>query len=77
MKKLFLILILVIGVNCVKAQNAMWVYNSDGTVSTYKISEIDSLNFSSNMIQMLLQEIKLKEFIINQVHLLLHRFSNF
>ncbi len=56
MKKLFLILILVIGVNCVKAQNAMWVYNSDGTVSTYKISEIDSLNFSSNMIQMLLHK---------------------
>ena len=54
MKKLFLILTLVIGINCVNAQNAMWIYNSDGTISTYKISEIDSLNFTSSMIQMLL-----------------------
>ena len=56
MKKLFLILILFLAVNCVKAQNAMWIYNSDGTISTCEISEIDSLNFTSGMIKMLLHK---------------------
>ena len=36
------------------AQNAMWVYNSDGTVTIYKVSEIDSLNFTANMLEMLM-----------------------
>ena len=54
MKKLFLILTLVLGINCVNAQNAMWIYNSDGTISTYSVSEVDSLNFTSNMIDMML-----------------------
>ena len=42
--------------NFVSAQNAMWIYNSDGTITTYKISEIDSLNFTPNMINMLLYQ---------------------
>ena len=54
MKKLFLILALVLGINYVNAQNEMWIYNSDGTIKTCKISEIDSINFTSNMLDMLL-----------------------
>ena len=56
MKKLFLILLLGLITNLSKAQNAMWIYNSNGTVSTFEISEIDSLNFSQNMIEMLLYQ---------------------
>ena len=36
------------------AQNAMWVYNSNGTITTYKVAEIDSLNFTTNMLEMLM-----------------------
>ncbi len=36
------------------AQKVMRVYNSEGTVATYSVSNIDSLNFSANMINMLL-----------------------
>ncbi len=36
------------------AQNAMWIYKSNGTITTYNVSEIDSLNFTSNMVNMLL-----------------------
>lgn len=36
------------------AQNEMWVYNSDGTIKTCKISEVDSMNFTSSMLEMLL-----------------------
>ena len=56
MKKLFIIISLVLMMNFVSAQNAMWIYNSDGTITTYKISEIDSLNFTPNMINMLLYQ---------------------
>ena len=56
MKKLFLILLLGLITNLSNAQNAMWIYNSNGTVSTFEISEIDSLNFSQNMIEMLLYQ---------------------
>lgn len=56
MKKLFIILLLSFIANHANAQNAMWIYNSNGTVSTYNISEIDSLNFSPNMIDMLLYQ---------------------
>ena len=56
MKKLFLILLLGLITNLANAQNAMWIYNSNGTVSTFEISEIDSLNFSQNMIEMLLYQ---------------------
>ena len=56
MKKLFLILLLGLITNLSNAQNAMWIYNSNGTVSTYNLAEIDSLNFSQNMIEMLLYQ---------------------
>ena len=56
MKKLLIIISLVLMMNFVSAQNAMWIYNSDGTITTYKISEIDSLNFTPNMINMLLYQ---------------------
>lgn len=36
------------------AQNAMWVYNSNGTITTYKVDELDSLNFTTNMLEMLM-----------------------
>lgn len=56
MKKLFIILLLSFIANHANAQNAMWIYNSNGTVSTYNIAEIDSLNFTPNMIDMLLYQ---------------------
>ena len=56
MRKYFLILLLGLITNLSNAQNAMWIYNSNGTVSTFEISEIDSLNFSQNMIEMLLYQ---------------------
>ena len=56
MRKYFLILLLGLITNLANAQNAMWIYNSNGTVSTFEISEIDSLNFSQNMIEMLLYQ---------------------
>ena len=54
MKKFLVALFLGLITSCANAQNAMWIYNSNGTVSTYNIAEIDSLNFSPNMIDMLL-----------------------
>lgn len=55
MKKIFLALTLGLMMSFgLFAQNAMWIYNSDGTITTYKISEIDSLNFTENMMNMLL-----------------------
>lgn len=56
MRKLSLIIFFGLMMNFVNAQNAMWIYNSDGTITTYKISEIDSLNFTPNMIDMLLYQ---------------------
>lgn len=56
MKKLFIILLLSFIANHANAQNAMWIYNSNGTVSTYNIAEIDSLNFTPNMTDMLLYQ---------------------
>ena len=56
MKKLFIILLLSFIANHANAQNAMWIYNSNGTVSTYNIAEIDSLNFTPNLIDMLLYQ---------------------
>ena len=56
MKMLFIILLLSFIANHANAQNAMWIYNSNGTVSTYNIAEIDSLNFTPNMIDMLLYQ---------------------
>ena len=54
MKKLFLIVFFGLMTNLVNAQNAIWIYNSDGTITTRNISEIDSLNFTPNMINMLI-----------------------
>ena len=54
MKKLFLIVFFGLMTNIVNAQNAIWIYNSDGTITTRNISEIDSLNFTHNMINMLI-----------------------
>ena len=55
MKKIFFALTLSLIMSFgLSAQNAMWVYNSNGTITTYKVSEIDSLNFTSNMVNMLL-----------------------
>lgn len=57
MKKIFLTLIfgLIISLGLM-AQNEMWIYNSDGTIKTCKISEIDSIDFSANMLNMLLHK---------------------
>lgn len=52
---LFVSFFLMINIS-VNAQNAMWIYNSDGTITTYKLSEIDSLNFTPNMINMLIHQ---------------------
>ena len=55
MKKMFFTLILGFIMSLgMFAQNEMWVYNSDGTIKTCKISEVDSINFTANMINMLL-----------------------
>lgn len=55
MKKIFFALTLSLIMSFgLSAQNAMWIYNSNGTITTYKVSEIDSLNFTSNMVNMLL-----------------------
>ena len=55
MKKLFFTLILSLIMSFGSfAQNEMWIYNSDGTIKTCKISEVDSINFSINMLDMLL-----------------------
>ena len=55
MKKMFFALTLSLIMSFgLSAQNAMWVYNSNGTVTTYTVSEIDSLNFTENMVNMLL-----------------------
>ena len=64
MKKIFLTLILGLTMSLgLSAQNEMWIYNSDGTIKTCKISEVDSINFTSNMINILLY--KKKERYIN------------
>lgn len=52
MKKLLFFIVLSLMIDCAKAQNAMWIYNSDGTISSCNLSEIDSLAFNSNMIDM-------------------------
>ncbi|MBR0323628.1 MAG: carbohydrate-binding domain-containing protein [Bacteroidales bacterium] len=55
MKKIFFALTLSLIMSFgLSAQNAMWIYNSNGTISTYKVSEIDSLNFTANMLDMLM-----------------------
>ena len=55
MKKIFFTLILGLIMSFgLLAQNEMWIYNSDGTIKTCKISEVDSINFTTNMINMLL-----------------------
>ncbi|MBR4155812.1 MAG: carbohydrate-binding domain-containing protein [Bacteroidales bacterium] len=55
MKKIFLALTLSLIMSFgLSAQNAMWIYNSDGTITTYKVAEIDSLNFTANMLEMLM-----------------------
>lgn len=55
MKKIFFTLILGLIMSFgLLAQNEMWIYNSDGTIKTCKISEVDSINFTSNMLDMLL-----------------------
>ena len=55
MKKIFFTLILGLIMSFgLLAQNEMWIYNSDGTIKTCKISEVDSINFTANMINMLL-----------------------
>ncbi len=38
------------------AQKVMKVYNTDGTIYTYKLSDIDSCNFSAQMVNMLLYQ---------------------
>ncbi len=55
MKMIFLTLILGLTMSLgLSAQNEMWIYNSDGTIKTCKVSEIDSINFSTQMLDMLL-----------------------
>ncbi|MBR5604018.1 MAG: carbohydrate-binding domain-containing protein, partial [Bacteroidales bacterium] len=55
MKKIFFALTLSLIMSFgLSAQNAMWVYNSNGTITTYKVAEIDSLNFTTNMLEMLM-----------------------
>ena len=57
MKKIVLTLVLFALTLCgLKAQNEMWIYNSDGTISTYRTSEVDSLNFSPDLINMMLHQ---------------------
>ena len=55
MKNIFYALTLSLIISFVlPAQNAMWVYNSNGTITTYKVDELDSLNFTTNMLEMLM-----------------------
>ena len=55
MKKIFFALTFSLIISFgLSAQNAMWVYNSNGTITTYKVDELDSLNFTENMVNMLL-----------------------
>lgn len=54
MKKLFLITVLCLIANCINSQNSLWIYNADGTILTYNTSEIDSITFSPDDINMFL-----------------------
>ena len=59
MKKINLLIVLILSLILnvrVSAQNAIWIYNANGTITTHKISEIDSINFTPNMIDMLLYQ---------------------
>ncbi|MBO6118744.1 MAG: carbohydrate-binding domain-containing protein [Bacteroidales bacterium] len=57
MKKIFLLLGLAacfVSFNQLNAQNTMWIYNTDGTVTEKSTSEVDKITFSDQMNNMLL-----------------------
>ena len=56
MKRIFLLLGLtsvLSGFNVLKAQNTIWIHNSDGTVTEKSVSEVDKISFSNQMNNML------------------------
>ena len=68
MKRILLILLFIISVNEINAQKKLCIYNSDGSIITYNTTDIDSIKFSPDEIDMLLyQGEDLDSFIVAEI----------